>query len=105
MFGIAAVVLLPVLAVTSGPLMGSTSGLIVVAYLAFVPMSLAYLLFGAGLQHVRASSATTLSPIEPVVATAIGVLVVGERFTVASWAGMGLIAMGLLILITRRARH
>jgi len=98
LFGLGALVLLPVLAVTGGPLLGESRGLLVGAYLAVVPMCLAYVLFGAGLARLSAGSATTLSLFEPVVAAVLGVAVVGERLGTWAWAGTGLVLLGLFVL-------
>ncbi|MDT0266021.1 EamA family transporter [Streptomyces sp. DSM 44915] len=103
LFGLGAVVLLPLLALTGGGLLGSARGLAVVGYLAVVPMCLAYLLFGAGLARVRTSAATTLSLLEPLVAALLAVLVVGERLGVLGWLGVLLVGAGLTALTTRRA--
>lgn len=65
-------------------------------------MSMAYVLFGAGLRHVGASTATTLSLIEPVVAAVLGVCVVGEHVGGWSWAGVGLTGAGLVVHVTRQ---
>jgi DME family drug/metabolite transporter len=59
MFGLGAVVLLPVLLVFGGPLLQSTLTIGVAAYLAIGPMFLAYVLFGIGLRTLRSSTATT----------------------------------------------
>jgi drug/metabolite transporter, DME family len=61
-------------------------------------MFVGYLLFGRALAHVPASTATTLSLLEPAVATVLAVLVVGERLPVAGWAGLVLIAACLVTL-------
>lgn len=98
LFGLGALVLLPVLALTGGPLLSEPRGLLVSGYLAVVPMCLAYVLFGAGLARVSAGSATTLSLFEPVVAAVLGVAVVGERLGAWAWAGTGLVLAGLLVL-------
>ncbi|MDA3646079.1 EamA family transporter [Saccharopolyspora indica] len=102
MFGAGAVILLPVLAFTGGPLLSSPSGLVVAGYLAVIPMGLAYLLFGAGLRRTSTSAATTLSLLEPVVAAILGVLVVGERLGAGAWCGTVLIGAGLVLVSTRR---
>jgi DME family drug/metabolite transporter len=101
-FGLGAVVLLPLFAATGGPLTGEPRGLAIVAYLAVVPMWLAYVLFGAGLARVPVSAATTLTLFEPVVAALLGVLVVGERLGAAGWSGVALVTAGLLALTVRR---
>ena len=107
-FGVGAVLLLPVLIASGAPLMESAGSLAIAGYLAVGPMFLAYLLFGAGLRHVRSSSATTLTLLEPVVATLLAVLVVGERLAPLGWTGMVLIGIALALLTsrgaTRRAR-
>lgn len=101
LFGLGALVLLPVLAVTGGPLLSESRGLLVAAYLAVVPMCLAYVLFGAGLARLSAGAATTLSLFEPVVAALLGVAVVGERLGLWAWSGTGLVLLGLLVLTVR----
>jgi drug/metabolite transporter (DMT)-like permease len=58
-----------------------------------------YSLFGWALATVSASTATTLSLLEPAVAAILAVTVVGERLPVAGWAGLTLIA-GCLIVLT-----
>lgn len=104
MFGLGALALLPVFTVTGGPLVSTWRGVGVTAYLAVVPMFLAYLAFGAGLARVSASAATTLTLFEPVVAAALSVAVVGERLGSWAWTGIGLVLLGLLILtVGRRA--
>jgi DME family drug/metabolite transporter len=97
-FGGGAVLLLPVLAVTGGPLFQSGRGLVVAAYLALVPMSLAYVLFGIGLSRVSASTATSLSLVEPVIAAVLSVLVVGEHLGLTAWGGVALVGAGVLLL-------
>ncbi|GAA2078013.1 EamA family transporter [Streptomyces albiaxialis] len=100
-FGLGALLLLPVLAVTGGPLLGEPRGLAVAGYLAVVPMCLAYVLFGAGLARTTPSTATTLTLLESVVAALLGVLVVGERLGAWAWTGVALVLVGLLLLTVR----
>jgi DME family drug/metabolite transporter len=102
MFGLGAVPLLGVLAVVGGPLTQSATSIGLSAYLVLGPMFLAYLLFGIGLRSVRSSAATTITLLEPVVATALAVLVVGERLTPLGWVGFGLVLVGLAVLVTAR---
>jgi len=103
MFGLGAVLLVPVLLVTGGPLLQSWSTVAIAGYLAIGPMFVAYLLFGIGLRTVRSSAATTIALLEPVVATLLAVLVVGERLDALGWIGLALVLAGLAILVT--ARH
>lgn len=80
-----------------GPL-AAPAGLATIAYLALVPMALAYLLFGYALRALSSSSATTLALAEPVVATLLAVLVVGERPSAVGWAGLAVVAAGIALL-------
>jgi DME family drug/metabolite transporter len=109
-FGLGGLLLLPVLLATRAPLVASWPAAAVGGYLAVVPMFTGYLLFGWALARVPASTATTLSLLEPAVATVLAVLVVGERLPAAGWAGLALIVGCLAILGTppaaaRRARR
>jgi DME family drug/metabolite transporter len=67
-------------------------------------MFLAYLLFGYGLRTIRSSSATTLTLLEPVVATLLAVAVVGERPGPVAWTGLALIVLGITVLVAARRR-
>lgn len=102
-FGIGGLLLMPVLAATGAPLLGSWQNLSVGVYMAVVPMFAGYVFFGWGLARVRASTATTLSLTETVVAAVLAVVVVGERLPAPAWAGAALIA-GSLVVLTLPAR-
>lgn len=99
-FGIGGLLLLPVLLVTGAPLLADRSAAAVGAYMALVPMFAGYVLFGWGLAHVPASTATTLSLLEPAVAAVLAVLVVGERLPAAGWTGIALVVACLAVLTT-----
>jgi len=104
MFGSGAVLLIPVLLVTGAPLLQSGPTVGIAAYLAIGPMFVAYLLFGFGLRGIRSSTATTITLLEPVVATALAVTVVGERLNPIGWAGFALVLAGLTVLVSARRR-
>ena len=97
-FGAGGLLLMPVLAATGAPLLASWQNLSVGVYMAFVPMFAGYVLFGWGLARIRASTATTLSLAETVVAAVLAVVVVGERLSAPAWAGAALIAGSLVVL-------
>ncbi|MFN8526410.1 MAG: DMT family transporter [Chloroflexota bacterium] len=80
-------------------------GLGVLAHIGLVTNGGAYWLFARGLQHTAAPTATTLTLAEPLTATILGILVVGERLTVWSGLGAGLLLMGLLVVATDRGRR
>jgi DME family drug/metabolite transporter len=97
-FGIGGLLLMPVLAATGAPLVASWQNFAVGSYMALVPMFAGYVLFGWGLARVRASTATTLSLVETVVAAVLAVVVVGERLPALAWAGAALVAGSLFVL-------
>lgn len=97
-FGLGGAGLLPALLVTGAPLLASAQSFAVGAYMALVPMFLGYLLFGVGLTRITASSATTLTLVEPAVAALLAVMVVGERLPVLGWIGLAGVGASLVLL-------
>lgn len=97
-FGIGGLLLMPVLVVTGAPLTASWQNLGVGIYMAVVPMFAGYVLFGWGLARVRASTATTISLTETVVAAILAVVIVGERLPLPAWIGAGMIIGSLFVL-------
>lgn len=97
MFGVAALGLLPSLAITGGNLFGNATHAGVAIYMALVPMFIGYLCFSYGLRSVDASQATLITLLEPVVAVVLAVVVVGERFLSVGWAGVALVVISLLM--------
>jgi len=97
-FGGGGLLLVPVLLLTGAPLLATREAVTVGAYMALVPMFAGYLLFGHGLSQVPASTATTLTLIEPAVAAVLAVLIVGEQLTILGWIGLGLIGVVLVVL-------
>ena len=102
MFGVGVVALLPVLFLLGAPLLQSGQTVSIAAYLAVGPMFVAYLLFGYGVTHMRSSVVTTVTLIEPLVATVLAVIVVGERLEPVGWVGLVFILAGVTILVTAR---
>jgi DME family drug/metabolite transporter len=97
-FGLGGMLLMPVLVLTGAPLIASAQSFVVAAYMALVPMFLGYLLFGFGLARIPASTDTTVTLLEPGVATLLAVVIVGERLAVVGWMGMAAIAASLVML-------
>ncbi len=104
-FGTGGVLLLPVLLLTGAPIVASWPNFAAVAYLAVVPMFLGYLLFGRGLAAVPASTATSLTLLEPAVAAVIAVLVLHERLPALGWVGMGVLLASLVVLTAVPSRQ
>ncbi len=103
-FGLGGLLLMPVLAVTGAPLLDSWTNFSVGAYMAVVPMFAGYILFGWGLARIRASTATSISLLETVVAAVLAVLVVGERLPALGWLGAAVVLGSLFILTPRTPR-
>ncbi|TQO20654.1 DME family drug/metabolite transporter [Rhodoglobus vestalii] len=97
-FGVAGVLLMPIVLASGAPLLASWSNASVGIYMAVVPMFAGYVLFGMGLARVRASTAIILSLVEPIVAALLAVVIVGEQLPTLGWVGVGLIASSLMVL-------
>jgi DME family drug/metabolite transporter len=98
MFGGGAVLVLPVLLTSSMHWVTLPRGTAVVVHLAVVTTFVAYRLFGYGLRHTTAQTATTLTLAEPAVATLLGVVLLSERLPALSWCGLGVLSIGLAVL-------
>lgn len=103
-FGIGGLLLMPVLALYGAPFLDSWQNAAVGIYMACVPMFLGYVCFGYALARIPASTATTITLLEPVVAAALAAIIVGEQLTAAGWAGVALI-FTCLVCITLPARR
>lgn len=97
-FVVAAALLAPALLVTDNGWVASGAGLLLLGHMSLVATALAYLLFVLGLQRIPAASAQTLGLTEPVVATALGVLVLDERLRPVGLLGAVLVVAGLAAL-------
>ncbi|MFF8809997.1 DMT family transporter [Streptomyces omiyaensis] len=79
---------------------GLTGGrsLALVAWLGLATTALGYLLFTRGVGRLSAATTGTLSLTEPLVATVLGVVVIGERPGPLAAAGAALLLLGLLVV-------
>nr|WP_237447772.1 DMT family transporter [Nocardioides flavescens] len=98
MFGAAAAVALPVLALTGPDWLLGTRGLLLVVWLGVVTTTVAYLLFGWGLARLPATTVATLTLAEPLCAAVLGVLVLDERLDALASLGLVVIAGALVVL-------
>lgn len=82
-------------------------GVALALWLGLMATSLAYLLFGLGLAVLQPGHIATLNLLEPVVATVLGVAVLGEQLATAGWVGCVLILLALagLGLVERSPRE
>lgn len=110
MFGGGAILVLPLLLGSDTHWLATLRGAAVAVHLAVITTFLAYRLFGYGLRHTPAQTATTLTLAEPAVAVVLGVAALGERLPALSWTGLAVLTTGLAILafpaeITHRHRR
>jgi DME family drug/metabolite transporter len=97
-FGLAALFSLPLLLRSDASWMLSPAGGALAAWLGVVTTTLAYVLFGWGLGRLPAATVATLTLTEPLTATLLGTLLLGEVLAPASVAGLGVLALGILLL-------
>ncbi len=95
-FGLGGLLLIPVLALQRPSWLLEPQGAALALYLGLVTITLGYLLFVRGLAVLPAGPVTTLMLAEPLVATVLGVAVLGERLGVSGVAGVALLLLGLL---------
>jgi len=101
-FVLAAVFLLPLMWFVDLGWIRSASGIGVAIHLGVVATAVAYALFATGLRTTPAATAATLTLGEPLTATLLGVVVLGERPGLTAWIGAALIALGLFLTVARR---
>ena len=93
-----ALLLAPALAVLPAGWVATPAGAAEVLFLGLVPTTLAYVLFARGLGRISAAETSTLTLAEPLTATALGVVLLGERLTAAAVVGGALLVAGLAVL-------
>ena len=101
MFGLSAILLLPSLLFTGDNLFLDIKHISVALYMAIAPMFLGYLLFGQALKVIEASQATLITLLEPIVATILAIIIIGEAFSPIGWLGMGLMVICLLLQVIK----
>ncbi len=94
-----AIFLLPLLWQSDVQWLAEPNGWLVILHLGLIATALSYWLFAKGLAGVKTSTAVTLTLAEPLVATLLGILVVGERMTLMVSCGLVLIFAALVLLL------
>ena len=96
-FGIGAILSLPIVLFTSAWI---NSALLVgfVLYIGLATTALGYILFGNGLTHLSPGTVSTLTLAEPVLATLMGVFILGEAMNLRGWIGCAVIIGALALL-------
>ncbi|MEL0273189.1 MAG: EamA family transporter [Pontimonas sp.] len=96
-FGAGAPALLVILAMSGAPLLASPERLGLAAYLVIGPMVIAYLAFTSALARLQASTVATIALLEPVVATVLALVVVGEILGGSAALGIVLVLVSLAV--------
>lgn len=97
-FGVAGLLLLPVLLATGPGWLATGRGAATAVFLAVVPTALAYVLFVRGLRRLSAAETATWTLAEPLTAATLGVLLLAEPVTVAAALGAAVLLAGLVVL-------
>lgn len=100
-----ALLLAPLLPFVELQWLRSLSGVAVALHLGLFATAVAYGLYVRGLALIPAATAVTLSLGEPLVAAALGILVLGERLTMPAVGGVALLVAGLGLLATPCAKN
>lgn len=75
----------------------TAGGALIAAYLGVATMGVANILYTRGLSGLPAPTAATLGLADPVTATALGVLVLGQQVSPLGWLGFLGVVLGLLL--------
>jgi drug/metabolite transporter, DME family len=97
-FSLGALLLVPVLVLGDVSWLATGDGIAMALFLGAIPTALAYVLFARGLRHLTPGETATLTLAEPLTATGLGVLALGERPGAVAAVGAGLVLAGLLAL-------
>lgn len=81
--------------------LSSPAGWAMALWLGLAATTLAYVLYGYGLRTTQVATAATLTLLEPVVATVLGVAILSERPGLSGWFGMLLVLAALGLLVER----
>ncbi len=78
--------------------LGTPAGVVMALWLGFATISIAYVLFTWGLSGLTAATAATLTLGEPLTASVLGIVVLGERLSALAILGLVVLAAGLALL-------
>lgn len=78
--------------------LGTSSGAVMALWLGLATISIAYVLFTWGLSGLTAATAATLTLGEPLTASILGIVVLGERLSALAIVGLVVLGAGLALL-------
>lgn len=97
-FSLGALLLSPLFLVTNTEWLFEPRGAIVSLHLGLLATAAAYILYARGLKRIPVATAVSLSLAEPLTAAILGIVLLGERFTLNTLVGLSLILTGLALL-------
>lgn len=101
-FGAGTILLIPLAIGSATEAFASAGSVVTVVYLGVFTLSLAYILWGLGLQRLSLGVVVVVTLLEPAVASLLGVAVLGEPLTLALLAGIVLVAAGVVLASTSK---
>jgi DME family drug/metabolite transporter len=101
-FGAGTILLIPLAIGSATEAFASAGSFVTVVYLGVFTLSLAYILWGLGLQRLSLGVVVVVTLLEPAVASLLGVAVLGEPLTLALLAGIVLVAAGVVLASTSK---
>lgn len=104
-FCLSALLLSPFIFINDMTWLGEVNGFLAALHIGVLATTLAYFLFSSGLIFVKSSTAVTLSLAEPLTASLLGVLLVGETLDSLSWLGLIMLLAGIVILVFQSGRN
>lgn len=100
-FALGALLLLPAALTTGLVIDYPPLGWLVLIYLSIVPTALAYALYVRGMRSVRATTAATITLLEPLGSALLAILLLGERFTATGMVGAALLIASIVVIARR----
>lgn len=103
-FTLGGLLLVPVLLTQPLAWLTEPSGLALALYLGIATMAVANVVLSVGLGGLSPGPVTTLMLTDPLVATLLGVAVLGETLSAAAWLGVAIVSAGLVLQAVMLAR-
>ena len=99
--GVAIVCTLPVSAVElmTSPVIWDTGVILSLLYMAVMCTCVAHLLWNESLSLTEAGTCSAFYPVQPLTATILGIIFLGESVTLSFWIGTALILMGVMLCL------
>ena len=97
-------ILLPILLFVDTAWVFTSGGIAVTLHLGLLATGLSYMLFGRSLQILPVSTVGTLTLVEPLTASLLGIFLLREQISLLAFVGIATLFAGLLVLVLRPTR-